>query len=118
MTITKTAYAVTASASVAAAGSNTSSAIDLTTEKGCVITAKITNGATGPTVPCTCYIEVSNDNTNWKIWRSGQGDTTASIVRTFAFTLPKEIMYARVRFTDNTVQAVTVEAQGMSYDES
>lgn len=118
MALTKTAYNLVASTSVVASGTTSSAWVDLTTEKGMSIYATITNGATGPTVPCTCYVEVSNDNgtTSW-VWSQLAGDTAANAVRRFRFALPKEIMYARVRFTDHTVQAVTVAAAGASYAE-
>lgn len=71
---------VVASASNSAAGT-TRGRLDLTAETGDVyggiITAKITNGGTGPTVPCKINVLISHETTlpaegsagaNWKHW--------------------------------------------------
>lgn len=88
------------------------STIDLRTALGCSVTAKITNGGTGPTVPATVEIQVSNDGSAWKSWAKASAGVANSGVYEFSFDLPPSIMYARTRFADNTVQNVTVEAFG------
>ena len=109
---TKTARTFQTSASNSAAGTTTGSAVTLTTALGCLITAKITNGATGPTVGCDFVVEVSNDNSAWKTYSRQTAGTANNLVSEFAVDLPPATMYARSKFTGNTAQAVTVEAFG------
>lgn len=112
MAVTKTARTLVASASNSAGGTTTGSAINLTTALGLSGTLQITNGGTAPTVACTAYIDVSNDNSTWRQWLAITAGLTVSTAYTYPFSLPAEIMYARARFTGNTGQAVTVEALG------
>jgi hypothetical protein len=61
-------------------------------------------------VQATAYVEISGDNVNWKeLYRAG-GDTTANLTTPFSCDIPPGAMYARVRVTGNTGQAVTCEA--------
>ena len=87
---------------------------------GGLLTLKITNGATGPTVPCTCNVLVSHDSgttpptaasagADWKTIFSFQGLTANSGVVEMPFVLPP-CRHLEVEFTGNTVQNVTVEA--------
>jgi hypothetical protein len=111
MTATKSlSTIIAAGTSNAAAGTTTGTAVDLTTKYGAFITGLLTNGGTGPTVAPTAYVEVSGDNTNWKQAFAVGGDTTASSVTPFSYDVPAGVMYARVRVTGNTGQAVTCEA--------
>lgn len=112
MAVSKTARTLQSSTSNSAGGTTTGTAVNLTTALGMTVTAKMTNGATPPTVACTCRIEISNDNTNWKIYQTVTGDTGASTVNEWTFNLPPPVMHARSVFTGNTGQAVTVEAFG------
>lgn len=112
MAVSKTARTLQGSASNAAGGTTTGTAVNLTTALGMLVTVKMTNGGTGPTVGCTCRIEVSNDNTNWKTYQSVTHDIVANGVNEWMFNLPPPTMYARSVFTGNTGQAVTVEAFG------
>ncbi len=101
---------IAAATSNAAAGTTTGTAVDLTVKYGGTITGLITNGATGPTVQAVAYVEISGDNVNWKeIYRIG-GDVTANLVTPYACDIAPGVMYARVRVTGNTGQAVTCEA--------
>jgi hypothetical protein len=111
-TKTSNARTLQASASNAAAATTTGTALDLTTALGLAGTARITNGATGPTVGCDFVLEVSNDNSDWHEWSRQTAGTTSSGVYYFPFDLPPPIRYARSKFTGNTVQAVTVECDG------
>lgn len=111
-TATKTARTLQSSASNAAGGTTTGSSIDLTTALGMQVTAKVTNGATGPTVACTFKIEISNNNSAWKTHFEAAARTGNSVVTEWSVTVGPEIMYARSVFTGNTGQAVTVEAFG------
>lgn len=101
---------IAAAASNAAAGTTTGTAVDLTTKYGGVITGLITNGATGPTVQATAFVEISGDNVNWKEFYQVGGGVTASTITPYSCDIAPGIMYARVRVTGNTGQAVTCEA--------
>ena len=118
-TLTKTARTVVASASNAAA-STTRGTVDLRTAQGGLLTMKITNGGTGPTVQCEGRVLVAHNagatptaasaGSDWKtLWRFG-GGTTASAVTEQSFVADASIMHLEVEFTGNTGQAVTVEA--------
>lgn len=100
-----------ASQALAAGGTATSATIDNTAGYGAVITAQVTNGATGPTAPCMVYLEISTDGSNFFIRENGAADVYASGVFTFCFDIPPPVLYVRVRFNGNTGQSVTVAAQ-------
>lgn len=110
MAATKTARTIQSSTSVSAAATQTSAALDLTTKYGGTLTAKITNGGTGPALPCSLYVEVSNDNSAWKTYSVLTATATNSAVAEFAVQVPASVMYLRTVFKDHTSQAVTVEA--------
>lgn len=113
ITTTKTAIAWQASASNTAAGTTTGTAQDLTVADGAIITAKCTNGATGPTLACRFRVQVSDDNSNWYDYSSETAATGNSVVTPFQpVYLGPEVMYARTVFDSNTGQAVTVQADG------
>lgn len=111
-TATKASATFQASASNTASSTTTGSSVDLTTALGCVVMGKITNGATGPTVACDFIIEVSEDNSTWRELYRATSQTGNNVVTEFSARLPKEIMYARSKFTGNTGQTVTVESYG------
>lgn len=112
MLATKTARTVQTSASNGAGSTTTSSALSLITALGCLLTAKITNGGTGPTVGCDFVVEVSNDNSAWKTYSRQTAGVANSLVSEFTVDLPPATMYVRSKFTGNTGQAVTVECFG------
>jgi hypothetical protein len=121
MALTKdtTAQSLLASTSNSAGGTTNSSAI--TVGYGCSIIATITNGGTGPTVACTATLQVSADNSTWYSTDDARpGSTTNSGVYTFKFDLGVggvdggDWKYARIQFSGNTGQAVTVSAVGSS----
>lgn len=112
MPVTKTSRTLQASTTNAAAATTTGSSIDLSTALGLSGTARITNGATAPTVACSFSIEVSNDNSVWRPWLTATAGLTAATSYNFPFSLPAEILYARSIFGGNTGQAVTVECLG------
>jgi hypothetical protein len=77
--------------------------------------AKITNGATPPTIACGFYLDFSVDGTNWVTGPLiGLADTVANSVTYIPFALGigggADWAYYRGRFAGNTVQAVTVQA--------
>lgn len=76
---------------------------------------KVTNGGTGPTVGCDFVIEVSNDGgTTWFEWSRQTAGTTSSTAYLFPFALGigsgGDFDHYRTKFTGNTGQAVTIEA--------
>jgi hypothetical protein len=111
-TAVKTARTLQASATNGAGSTTTGTTWTLTTAFGGILTAKITNGGTGPTVGCDFVVNVSVDGTNWKEFSRQTAPTTNSAVTPFAVEIPPGVMYTQPVFTGNTVQAVTVEAFG------
>lgn len=110
ITAVKTARVLQASATNAAGATATGTALDLTTKYGGLATLTITNGGTGPTLPCDAIIETSRDNTNWAEFSRQTASTANSAVATFNVLIPDAVMYVRSKFTGNTAQDVTVAA--------
>jgi hypothetical protein len=112
MALTKTAQAVQASATNAAGGTTTSAAF--ATGYGVSGVGKVTNGGTGPTVGCDFVIEASNDGSTWFEWSRQTAGVTASTAYLFPFALGigsgADFQSYRTKFTGNTAQAVTVQA--------
>lgn len=118
-TATKTNRTVFASASVAAA-TPSRGAIDLRTTFGGLMTVKMTNGGTGPTVPLSAILMVAHDTGTlnatgaagavWKTIDKRTHVATASAVGEFVFEIPPSVMQAQIEFSGNTAQAVTAEA--------
>lgn len=123
MALTKNDTTIVASASNAA-GATTRGTIDLSAVYGGIVTMKITNGGTGPTVQCEGRVLISHADTlptaasagaDWKtIWRFG-GGTTNSAVTEQSFQFGPEVRHLEIEFTGNTGQAVTVEAVASTY---
>ena len=123
MALAKSKSVIVASASNAASAT-TRGTIDLSAAYGGIVTMKITNGGTGPTVQCEGRVLISHADTlppaasagaDWKtIWRFG-GGTTNSAVTEQSFQFGPEVRHLEVEFTGNTGQAVTVEAVASTY---
>ena len=123
MALTKSDTTIIASASNAA-GATSRGTIDLSSAYGGIVTMKITNGGTAPTLQCEGRVLISHADTlptaasagaDWKtVWRFG-GGTTASGVTEQSFQFGPEVRHLEVEFTGNTVQAVTVEAVVTTY---
>ena len=123
MALTKNDTTIVASASNAA-GATTRGTIDLSAVYGGIVTLKITNGGTGPTLQCEGRVLISHADTlptaagagaDWKtVWRFG-GGTAANGVTEQSFQFGPEVRHIEVEFTGNTVQAVTVEAIASTY---
>jgi hypothetical protein len=118
-TVTTTPRTVVASASNAA-GATTRGTLDLRTKLGGLLTMKITNGGTGPTVQAEGRVLVAHNagstpaeasaGADWKtVWRFG-GGTTANAITEQSWEFGPAVMHLEVEFTGNTGQAVTVEA--------
>lgn len=93
-----------------ASSTTTGTVITLTTAYGGLLTAKITNGATGPTVPASVKIYTSGDNSNFKLFATLTGDSVNNSVNEWAVNIPAPTMYVRADVTGNTAQSVTCEA--------
>lgn len=108
---THTYSVLLAPSTVTVGGTQTSSVADLTGSYGGIVTAQITNGGTGPTAPCSAILQISGNNADFYTMASGVEDVTASATTSFSWEIPPGAMYARVLFTGNTGQSVTVAAQ-------
>lgn len=124
MTISTSKATVVAETSNAAAGT-TQGTLDVRSKYGGILTLRITNGATGPTVPCLGSVAVSHEDTlpsagdsSWRTIWAYSGTTTANQVITQAFIFGPEVRHIRSTFTGNTGQAVTVEAIASLYEVS
>lgn len=119
-TATKTPRTLIAAATSNAAGAATRGTVDLRTAMGGLLTIKVTNGGTGPTVPATVNILAAHNTgttptaaaagTDWKTLYSFAHSTTASAVGEWAVPIDPAVMHLEVEVTGNTVQAVTCEA--------
>lgn len=118
-TLIKTPRTVKVSTSVAAGGTERGT-VDLRTAQGGILTAKITNGATGPGVPCTCNILIAHDSgvtpaagsagAVWKTLWSFTGLTANNGIVEQSIEVGPGVMHLEVEFKDHTTQPVTVEA--------
>lgn len=118
MALTKSKSVIVASTSNTA-GSTTRGTLDVSSKYGGIVTLKITNGATGPTVQCEGRVLVSHEDTlpaagsagaDWKtIWRFGGGVTNNAVTEQ-SYVFGPEVRHIEIEFTGNTAQAVTVEA--------
>lgn len=119
-TAVKTARTIIASATSNAAGSTTRGTVDLRTAMGGVLTARITNGATGPTVQAVVNVLIAHNagatptagsqGSDWKLLTAFAGGTTANAVTEQAVFIDPAVMHVCVEVTGNTGQAVTCEA--------
>ena len=127
---TPVAAVLVTSASLAA-GSSSRTAYDCREIDAGVITARITNGGSGPTVPCQFNVYVAHGtgatpaaaaegttDAGWKRYMSRAGDSLANSSYRFTCTFGPEVNHIMVEFTAHTVNAVTVEAHlsAASYD--
>jgi hypothetical protein len=103
---------LTATANTAASTTNTVG-VNLQTADGATITCQIINGTTAPTTACAAICQVSPDNLNWAFYQQQTAGTVASTQYNLAFDLPPSVIFARIQFTGNTGQSVTVSAQSM-----
>lgn len=120
MALTKSAQTPQASTSRAAGAGSTDSSW-LAIGYGVSGVGKITNGATGPTVACDFVLEVAQDGSGTGAQEFGRqtAPTTNGAATSFPFGLGVgglggDFSHYRTRFSGNTGQAVTVEAQAMT----
>ena len=119
-TATKAARTLIAAATSNAAGATTRGTVDLRTAFGGLLTIKLTNGGTGPTLQAEARVLVAHNTgstptaggagTDWKtIYVVGNG-TSASTVGEWSIPIDQSVMHCEVEVTGNTGQAVTCEA--------
>lgn len=119
-TATKSARTLIAAATSNAASGTTRGTLDLRTAFGGLLTVKITNGGTGPTVQAVANVLVAHNagstptaasaGSDWKtVYQVGNG-TTASTVGEWSIPIDQSVMHLEVEITGNTGQAVTCEA--------
>lgn len=119
-TLTKNPRTLVAAATSNAAAGTTRAVLDLRTAQGGLLTMKITNGATGPTVPCEGIVLVAHTSgatpaaasagADWKTLWKFNGGVTANVITEQSMAVDPSVMHLEVEFTGNTGQAVTVEA--------
>lgn len=119
MALTKTPRTLVAAGTSNAAGATTRGTIDLEATYGGMLTLKMTNGATGPTVQCTAKVLIAHAATlpapgaagaDWKTLYTLGGDVTANKITEIAIPIDPAIMALEVEFSGNTGQAVVVES--------
>ena len=119
-TATKNSRTLIAAATSNAAGSTTRGTVDLRTAFGGVLTIKITNGGTGPTVQAVANILVAHNTgatptaasagTDWKTIYQVANGIIANTIGEWNYNVPTGVMHLEVEITGNTGQAVTCEA--------
>ena len=71
----------------------------------------MTNGATGPTLPCEILIEIkTHSGATFRELTTKVCTTTALQNHNFTLVIPKGIYQVQITFSGHTGQAVTVEA--------
>lgn len=117
MAATKVRTSIWSSQTLTASSSNTNSSwIDLSAGYGAQVDIKLTNGATGPTVPAQVQIQVANDynaGSPTLITNFGGafiGSTANSDVTYASATIPFPVAALRLVAGSNTGQNVTVDA--------
>ena len=119
-TLIKTPRTLVAAGTSNAAGATTRGTVDLRTPHGGLLTLKITNGGTGPTVQCEGRVMIAHTagatpaaasaGADWKtIWRFN-GGTPANAITEQSYRVGPGEMHLQTEFTGNTGQAVTIEA--------
>lgn len=119
-TVTKTPRTLISAGTSNSAGGTTRGTLDLRTAAGGLLTIKLTNGGTGPTVQAVANVLVAHNSgatptagsagTDWKTIWSFAGGTTASQVTEQSIEIGPGVMHLEVEITGNTGQAVTCEA--------
>lgn len=118
-TAVKAARTLVASASLAA-GATTRGTLDMRTDHGGILTLRITNAATGPTVQCEGRVLIAHNDgatptaasegADWKtIFRFGGGIANGGVTSQ-SISIDAAVQHLEVEFSGNTGQAVTVEA--------
>lgn len=110
MAATKAKRTIIAAATSNAAGATTSGTeVNLSTAYGAVVTCRITNGATGPTVGADFVVYVGSATGEKRELSRQTAPTTNNAVTDFVVDIPPPCMFVNVDITGNTGQAVTCE---------
>lgn len=110
MAATKTKRTIIAAATSNSAGGTTSGTeADLSTAYGGVLTCRITNGATGPTVAADLVVYVGSATGEKREFARMTSQTGNNAVTDFVVEIPPGVMFLNVDITGNTGQAVTAE---------
>jgi len=113
MASTKVVAAIWSSETFTAASTHADSGVQtLDDGYGAQLGIKITNGATGPTVPLSLQILVSQDNSEWYDYGGAiMGATGNSAISSWSISIPIGVEYLKISpSVNNTGQNVTVEA--------
>lgn len=120
-TLVKTSRTIIANGTTnAVSPAATRGTVDLRSAQGGLLTVKITNGPTGPTVPAKVNILIAHDagatptaaaaGADWKTIWSFAASTGNNAVTEQSITIDPGVMHLEVEVTGNTGQAVTCEA--------
>lgn len=131
MAKSQTRTVLVTSASKSAGSAANRAVLDCTGVDGGIVTMRITNGATGPTVQCTGRILIAHKQGSApSAGAEGTGDDAFKQVFEFSagtansasgravYRFGREIAYLEVEFDGNTGQAVTIEANATTYVEA
>jgi hypothetical protein len=119
-TATKNPRTLIAAATSNASGATTRGTLDLRTAFGGLLTIKITNGGTGPTLQAVANVLIAHNSgatptaasagTVWKtIYQVGNG-LVANTIGEWNIPIDQSVMHVEVEVTGNTGQDVTCEA--------
>lgn len=110
MAVSKTKRTIIAAATSNSAGGTTSGTEqNLSTALGGILTARITNGGTGPTVAASVVVFVGSATGEKRELTRATSNTGNSVVTDLVFDIPPGVMFLNVDVTGNTGQAVTCE---------
>ena len=109
-TLTLTPVTLVAAGTSKAAAGTTRGVADMRGKLGGLLTMKIANGATGPTVGCDFVVYVGESTGTKREFSRQTAPTTNNAVTEFVVEVPPSAMFVNCTFTGNTAQAVTVEA--------
>lgn len=111
MAATKTSKTILASTSNTAGSSTNATEWNASTSYGGLVCAKITNGATGPTVGCDFVVYTGGTSGTKREFSRQTAPTTNNAITEFSIEIPPDAIFVNVTFTGNTAQAVTVECE-------
>lgn len=125
-TITLTPVTLVAVGTSNAAAGTTRATRDMRGKHGGLLTGRLANGATGPTVQCIARIMVAHDSgttpaaaAEGAVWKSIYeigGGAAPNAVTPFSIVVPP-CCHLQIEFGNNTGQAVTVESLLTEYAE-
>jgi hypothetical protein len=106
---TKTSRTLKASTTNTAGSTTSCTELDLSTKYGAILAARITNGATGPTIGCDFVVYVGDATGVKREFSRQTAPTTNNAVTDFVVEVPPAAMFVNADFVGNTAQSVTVE---------